>query len=297
MESENKDTSNENLLVKTKTRESENKDMSNENKLLKTKTTGTNDNLYSEDVFLMSLGELLGMFFFVTTLAYGDAYGLFFGIYVVLVVFAPISGAHFNPIVTIAHFICFEKNSQSLKKVIFFILVQLLGAFLAIILKYLVTDSIFAPVVISSSIVNALFQEFFWSGWLVFMNLYICSTKTSPSKHFLVNVAIMAGCVYFNITATGRYTGASLNPAIAIIGNLWGIIIRGPTVYAKSLWINASAPLVGGIAFSIFFKYAFEPIYLKLRDITRKRAKSELVTSDNINKELRGSSDGVDNSE
>jgi len=275
--------------------ESENKNMNNENFLDRTKTTDKNDNLFSEDVFLMSLGELLGMFFFVTTLAYGDASGLFFGMYVVLVVFAPISGAHFNPIVTIAHFICFEKHSLSLKKVIFFILAQLFGAFLAIVLKYLLTDLVFAPVVYTNSIVNALFQEFFWSGWLVFMNLYICSTKTSPSKHFLINVAIMAGCIYFNITATFKYTGASLNPAIAIIGNLWGIIIRGPELYAKSLWINSSAPLVGGIAFSIFFRYAFEPIYLKLRGITRKRAKSELVTSDNIDKELR-SPDVVDSS-
>jgi len=80
-------------------------------------------------------------------------------------------------------------------------------------------------------------------------------------------------------------SGASLNPAIAIIGNLFGYIVLGDYKYIISLLINAIAPLCGCIVFSIIFRYMFEPLYSKLRVLNH--AKDELCNEDNVKKELR----------
>ena len=243
-------------------------------------------NLDNEEVRLQSLGECLGMFFFVSVIGYSSSYPLFFGLYVVLAAFAPLSGAHFNPTITIGHFISFPRDSQSFNKVILYILAQLVGAFFAVLLKYLIIGSVIAPVIqFGASNGNAFFQEFFWGGWLVFVNLYVCSTVTSPSKHFLVNVAIFVACLFFNIEITKNVSGASLNPAIAIIGNLFGLLFEGGDRYGRSLWVNSVAPLCGGFVFAFLFSYIFEPLYSRIRSINH--SKTELCNEENIKRELR----------
>jgi len=242
--------------------------------------------LNDQELFLQSVGEFSGMFLFVTIIGYGGSFSLLLGLYVVLVTFAPISGAHFNPTITLGHYITFDRDSHSFLKLIYYWIVQFIGAFCAILLKFFINGGIIAPVISEgTTFIDACFQEFFWGGWLVFINLYVCSSKTSPSKHFLVCVAIFASCLYFNIMATKNSTGASLNPAIAIMGNLWGLLVNGEYRYWRSMWINSVSPLVGCICFALFFKYIFEPGYIKLRGINH--AKTELCNEDNIKKELR----------
>ena len=184
--------------------------------------------LDAQKIKWQSIAECLGMFFFVTIIGYGSSYSLFFGLYVVLVAFAPMSGAHFNPTITIGQFTSFPRNDQSNNKLILYLIAQFVGSFFAILLKYLVWGKIIAPVIpqgITPS--HALFQEFFFGGWLVFVNLLVASTVTAPSKSYLVNVAIFVASLYFNIEATRDITGASLNPAIAIAGNLFGLLVEG----------------------------------------------------------------------
>lgn len=246
----------------------------------------THYELNAEELVYTSIGEALGMFFFVTTLTFGG--GNVYGLYVVLVAFAPICGSHFNPNITLAHFICFPRESHSTRKLIFYFIGQICGASLAMIVTHLTTDKVLSPVVPASiDSYEAFFVEFLWGGWLTFINLYVCSTITSPSKHFLVNVAIFTCCLTFNISATAGLSGGSLNPTIGFFGNLWGIILNGNEGkrYSRSLWINSLGPLSGAIVFSFFFAYLFVPGYQKLRSINH--SKTELCNENQIKGELR----------
>ena len=107
-------------------------------KLIYVNNTKYLNQLDNQAVKWQSIAECLGMFFFVTIIGYGSSYSLFFGLYVVLVAFAPLSGAHFNPTITIGQFTSFPRNEQSTNKLIVYLIAQFVGSFFAILLKYIV---------------------------------------------------------------------------------------------------------------------------------------------------------------
>jgi len=241
-----------------------------------------------EELRYTTFAEFLAMFFFVTTVGYSAGLGLFFGIYVVLVTFAPLSGAHCNPDLTLGHYIALPRDNISFKKLIFYIIAQLLATLLAVLFKFILTEKIIAPVVPEdTTTLNAFCQELLWGGWLVFINLYVSSCVTAPSKNFLANVFVFTSCLYYNIMVTVGVTGGSLNPAIGLIGNICGLILIGDSNshnYSRSLWISSIAPFVGGIIFSLIFRFVFEPLFIILN--TFNKSKAELLCTDNSHNNL-----------
>lgn len=234
-------------------------------------------NCYGKNIFCISIFEAIGMFCFVMSIGWTSGYGLYIGLYFSLMLMVNVSGSHYNPNVTIAQFLCFKGDSESLTKLLMYIIAQFVGTAGAIMLTYRLTNNtkIIAPVVYSDTgTMNALLQEFFWGGLLIFTNLYVCHPKTSPSKYTWVNVAIFNSILFYDITAIAHMTGASLNPAIAITGNFIGLYIKGTHdfgSFGRSMWINSLGPFLGSLVFTYIFRHLCKKIYWAYR-------KSVLIT-------------------
>jgi len=231
-------------------------------------------NLYGHPMLIGFIGESIGMFCFVFVIGVGNlGFWLYVGLYCALMLMVNVSGCHYNPNITIGQYLCFKKDGDSLTKLVLWIIAQFIGSSAAILFTYRISnhEKIIAPVVNAiTGTTTALIHEFITGGFLVFTNLYVCHPKTSPSKHTWVNVAIFNSVLFFEITMIAGITGASLNPAIAISGNFWGMYLKGKPLndygsYGRSLWINSMGPFFGMLAFTYIYRWFFKKIYVTLR--------------------------------
>lgn len=211
-----------------------------------------------------TIAEGIGMFFFVTSIGYAaPKIHLLFGLWVVQVFFAQISGAHFNPNVTFGHYLVFPRAENASSKFKNYVIAQVCGTSVAWLFAYWINhERIIAPCKgdeIKSY--DAVVNEFFWGGLLVFCNLFVGSKTTSPSKSVVANVGFFTIFLYFLIGVTAPISGASLNPAIGFAGNLLAYLHLGNAEYLKNMIITTISNVCGTYVFSTFFKVYFEPLY------------------------------------
>ncbi|KAK2659756.1 hypothetical protein Ddye_006289 [Dipteronia dyeriana] len=164
-----------------------------------------------------------------------------------------ISGAHFNPAVTIA-FAAARKLPW--KQSPMYVLAQLLGATLACLtLKVLFHDeeNIHATTTQYSDATTDL-EAITWEFITTFILMFtICGVATDhrACKDF-AGVAIGV-TLLFNIMISGTITGASMNPARSI----------GPAVVSgvyKNLWVYIVAPIIGAMAAALVYSILRVPI-------------------------------------
>lgn len=171
---------------------------------------------------------------------------LTFGLVVMAMIYAfgSISGAHFNPAVTMA-FAAAKKFP--LKEVIPYILSQLAGAFSAsILLHFLFPESkSLGETVPSGSELQSLILEFILTFFLMIVILRVA--HGSKEEGMFAGLAIGA-VVLLEALVAGPVCGASMNPARSI----------APAVVAGNinhLWIYIVAPVSGALAAVPLFNY------------------------------------------
>src|SRR5437660_4385462 len=195
--------------------------------------------------------ELLGTFFLVFTIGctvVGNGAGalapLAIGAALMVMVYAGghISGAHYNPAVTLGVWMRGRVNTAD---VLPYIISQLIAAVLAAgAVKFLRAGIVVAP--IAPKIGPALLAEFLFTFALVYVVLNSATAEGTSGNSFYglaIGMTVMAGAF-----AVGDISGGVFNPAVAI-----GISILGMSSWSN-LWIYLLATFVAAALAAVIFQ-------------------------------------------
>ena len=170
----------------------------------------------------------------VTHVGIGITWGLI--VMAMIYAFGEISGAHFNPAVSIAFAYAKKFSWQEVPKYIFF---QVLGAFAASgILMFLFPDS----ELLGSTIPKVdVWRAFVLELLLTFFLMLVIINVSTGSKEVgtMAGIAI-GGVVLLEAIFAGPITNASMNPARSLAPNIVSGNIQG-------LWLYMIAPVLGAI--------------------------------------------------
>ena len=197
------------------------------------------------------LTELIGTFFLVLTIGCTVIAGgggviapLAIGAVLMVMVFAGghISGAHYNPAVTLGMWI---RGRCETKDLVPYWIFQLIGATLAAsAVKFLKAG---APVsAMAPATAPALIAEFLFTFALVYVVLNVATAKANAGNSFYglaIGMTVMTGAF-----AVGNISGGAFNPAVAV-----GISILGLSSWSN-LWIYLVAELLAAAVAALTFK-------------------------------------------
>ncbi|HET8866193.1 MAG TPA: aquaporin [Gracilimonas sp.] len=197
--------------------------------------------------------EAIGAFFLVLVFGFtGDPLAIGLTLMALVYVGYPVSGAHYNPAVSLAFFL---KRELSASDLLGYILSQLIGGFFAAFVIYFLSTSVFYVEPPSDTgLYQQVFSEVFFSAIFV-MIMMILSLSTLHRKNQLVGLIV-------GLTFTGMLmvstpiSGGILNPAISI-GTALFDLVKGGDSYIHLL-LYTLAPLCGGALAAFSFSY-FKP--------------------------------------
>jgi aquaporin Z len=198
------------------------------------------------------IAELIGTFFLVLTIGCTVIGGvamapLAIGAALMVMIFAGghVSGAHFNPAVTLAVFL---RGRCSVKDVVPYWIFQIIGAGLAsIAVKFLVGMPAKEPAAFAGDhIGKALLAEFLFTFALAYVVLNVATAKGTSGNSFYglaIGMTVMTGAF-----AVGGISGGAFNPAVAV-----GISVLGLSAWSN-IWIYLVANFAAAIAAALVFK-------------------------------------------
>lgn len=158
-----------------------------------------------------------------------------------------ISGAHYNPAVTLGVFL---RGKMPQEDVAPYWVAQLAGAFIAAWLaKFTVHPGLVHTLSTSGAhqIFSAMLAEFVFTFALVYVVLNVATSKDQPNNHFFglaIGFTVTAGAF-----AVGAVSGAAFNPAVAFGACLIGLF-NWPNI-----WIYLLAEVIGAAVAAIAFRY------------------------------------------
>jgi len=196
--------------------------------------------------------ELIGTFFLVLTIGCtvidggsGVSPPLAIGSALMVMIFAGghISGAHYNPAVTVGVWI---RGRCQTKDVIPYMVFQVLGAALAALaVKCLKAGAQVTALTLAAG--PALLAEFLFTFALVYVVLNTATAKGTSGNSFYglaIGFTVMTGAF-----AVGGISGGAFNPAVAV-----GISLMGLSAWSN-IWIFLSANFLAGAVAGLAFKY------------------------------------------
>jgi len=196
------------------------------------------------------LTEFIGTFFLVLTIGCTVVPGspgvippLAIGAALMVMIFAGghVSGAHYNPAVTLAVFI---RGRCAKKDVVPYMAAQAVAAVAAACVTALLVGS-GAPKEIGN-IPGALLAEFLFTFALAYVVLNVATAKATSGNSFYglaIGMTVMTGAF-----AVGGISGGAFNPAVAI-----GIVMM-KLVNFSQIWIHLAADFAGGAVAGLVFK-------------------------------------------
>ena len=197
------------------------------------------------------IAEFIGTFFLVLTIgctvipgAAGVIPPIAIGAALMVMIFAGghVSGAHFNPAVTLAVFL---RGKCPAKDVAPYWIAQVLAAVAAAMVATFLCEKCGTPMVIKN-VPAALVAEFLFTFALAYVVLNTATAKGTSGNSFYglaIGMTVMTGAF-----AVGGISGGAFNPAVAV-----GIATMKLVNFAD-IWIHISADLVGGAAAALTFK-------------------------------------------
>ncbi|MBI3879179.1 MAG: aquaporin [Verrucomicrobia bacterium] len=200
------------------------------------------------------IAELIGTFFLVLTIgctvipgAPGVIPPLAIGAALMVMVFAGghVSGAHFNPAVTLAVFL---RGRCAAKDVVPYWIFQIIGAVLAALAaKFLVGLPAKEPAAITGEATGkVLLAEFLFTFALAYVVLNVATAKGTSGNSFYglaIGLTVMTGAF-----AVGGIGSGVFNPAVAV-----GACVMSLISWAN-IWIYLVANLAGGAVAAVVFK-------------------------------------------
>ncbi|GAY54703.1 putative aquaporin NIP4-2 [Citrus sinensis] len=224
-----------------------------------------------------AIAEVIGTYFLIFTgcgsVAVNKIYGsvtfpgicVVWGLIVMVMIYSVghISGAHFNPAVTItfAIFRHFPRKQASFSYVPIYIVAQLLGSVLASGSLYLIFDvkdeAFFGTIPVGTNV-----QSFVLEIIISFLLMFVISGVATDNRSIGELAGIAIGMtILLNVLVAGPVSGASMNPARSL----------GPAIVMhqyKGLWVYIAGPIIGtilgGLAYNMI-RFTDKP----LREITK----------------------------
>ena len=214
--------------------------------------------MQSNHVLAQYVAEFIGTFFLVffgcgaiilaetSSPATGPLIPVVFGGAVAVMIYAVghISGAHFNPGVTLAFWVT---RRLAFSRVPGYVLAQILGALAASGIHAVLwgTDHSFGATTFSGEIMPAVVMEFILSFALMFVIMSVATDSRAVGE--LAGIAIGTTVTICAFTG-GPLTGASMNPARSL----------GPALFAgnfDTLWLYLTVPLAGTCAGALVYNW------------------------------------------
>jgi aquaporin Z len=197
------------------------------------------------------IAELIGTFFLVLTIGcsvIGNGAGplapLAIGSALMVMIFAGghISGAHFNPAVTLGVWL---RGKCETKDVAPYMIFQIIGAVLAaLVVSFLKGGAAVAP--LHPATIPALVAEFLFTFALVYVVLNVATSKDTSGNSFYglaIGFTVVAGAF-----SVGNISGGAFNPAVAV-----AISILGLSSW-PNIWIYLLADFMGAAVAAGAFK-------------------------------------------
>lgn len=189
--------------------------------------------------------EFIGTFFLVMGAALGGGIGAALALMVMVYAGGHISGAHYNPAVSLAVWI---RGKLSIGDMIGYWMSQFAGAILAAI----VVANIFGVEGSSScsvpddGTIKALIAEFVGTFALAYVVLNVATAKGTAGNSFY-GIAI-GGTVLAMATVIGKFSGGAYNPAVAV-----GLLIQ-KTFCLSQIWIYIVGCFLGAALAGFVFR-------------------------------------------
>ena len=201
--------------------------------------------------------EFLGTLFLVLIIGLSQnpiAIGL--GLAVLVYMGAHISGAHYNPAVSLSMLI--NKQIQ-LKEFSFYVASQLLGSVVAAYLVVLLGNDDFNVVSNTSDISSFFFAEILFTFLLVFVILNVALNKNLKGNQFYglaIGLTVTAGAF-----SVGDISGAVFNPAVSFGPSFFSFIdpqVVGNDISSSDFFLYY---LISGIIGSVVASYLYKKVY------------------------------------
>jgi aquaporin Z len=188
--------------------------------------------------------EFIGTFFLVCGALLAGAPGAALSLMVMVYAGGHISGAHFNPAVSIAMLIRRKLTGPDLGA---YMVAQLAGAALAaIIVSYAFDVKGMADCsVTNDDLVKMLVAEFISTFALAYVVLHVATARGTAGNSFY-GLAI-GGTVLAMAFVFGKFSGGVFNPAVAL-----GLVLQ-KTMCWSQIWIYIVAPVAGGVVAAFAF--------------------------------------------
>lgn len=189
--------------------------------------------------------EFIGTFFLVMGAALGGGLGAALALMVMIYAGGHVSGAHYNPAVSLAVWI---RGKSSLGDMLGYWMSQSAGAILAalVVSKIFGMEGLGTCVIPDDATIKGLIAEILGTFALAYVVLNVATAKGTAGNSFY-GIAI-AGTVLAMATVIGRFSGGAYNPAVAI-----GLIIQ-KTFCLSQIWIYLLGAFAGAGLAAVIFK-------------------------------------------
>lgn len=159
-----------------------------------------------------------------------------------------VSGAHYNPAVTLAVFL---RGALEKREIVPYMASQLLGALLAAGTVYVITGETFAPAPAADATLAAvLLSELVMTFALVLVILNVATadaTKGNSYYGLAIGFTVLAGAY-----AVGPISGGAFNPAVGVGPAMVDTLAGGGSL--GNVWYYLAGPFLGGMAAVPVFK-------------------------------------------
>lgn len=188
--------------------------------------------------------ELIGTFFLVMGAALGGAVGASLALMVMIYAGGHISGAHYNPAVTLS---VWMRGKIEMKDAVMYWVFQFAGAVIAALIAVYVfaVEGGANCVIPDGGGTKAIIAELLGTFALAYVVLNVATAKGTNGNSFY-GLAIGA-TVLAMATALGKFSGGAFNPAVAI-----GLSVQGAFCWDQ-IWMYFVGALGGGALAAIIF--------------------------------------------
>jgi len=204
------------------------------------------------------IAELIGTFFLVFTIgcsvhsgSIGAAIGIGMMLMVMIYALGSVSGAHFNPAVTLS-IVLAGRSKISPRDAVLYVVFQVIGGVLAGILYWkLAHDAFLLAPVGAHPLRSAVAAEILYSWALCYVVLNVATTKDAPNNYFglAIGSTVLAAAV-----AAGPISGCSLNPAVSLGSIAAAYVEHGAKAF--HFWVPyVFAPFLGSGLAAVSFYY------------------------------------------
>jgi aquaporin Z len=187
--------------------------------------------------------EFIGTFFLVCGAALAEAQGATLALIIMVYAGGHISGAHFNPAVSVAMLV---RRKISMAEFPGYILVQFLAAVVAgLLVAFVFEKQGSSSCAINDGLLKGLLAEFIGTFALAYVVLNVATARGTTGNSFYglaIGLTVLAMATLF-----GNYSGGVFNPAVGI-----GLAIQ-KSICWNQVWVYFVAPVAGGIVAAYTF--------------------------------------------